>query len=172
MEENSMEPIYDGAPHNERHLFSLQMIWHRQHDLQTTSFGVDPRQLEGEALMEYIRGMVLALEDELHEALAETGWKPWADTTHLHADRFAGELVDALHFLVNLALVTGWTPEQFIDAYWAKAEVNARRQLAGYNGVDGKCPVCGRALDDPAVTCTAYECTDPQQPIFNDRATD
>ena len=49
-----------------------------QLELQITSYGSDPRGSDDNEKLEWIRWNVLALEDELHEALAETGWKPWA----------------------------------------------------------------------------------------------
>jgi dimeric dUTPase (all-alpha-NTP-PPase superfamily) len=102
--------------------------------------------------------MSLALTDELHEALNETGWKPWATSRHFNRAAFAGEMIDVLHFWVNLMLVAGVTEQDILDLYFAKADKNAKRQLAGYDGIDGKCKTCGRAFDDNAVLCTPIAC--------------
>jgi hypothetical protein len=96
----------------------------------------------------YLKDQILALLDETHEALNEMGWKPWASSRHLNAPEFAGELVDILCFLVNLALGVGLTPTQFFQMHEEKALRNIQRQEAKYDGLTGKCPVCKRALDD------------------------
>jgi hypothetical protein len=129
-----------------------------QWNLQVKSFGTDPNDLNDEEKLEWIRWNMLALMDELHEALAETGWKPWAKSKHLNRDAFISELVDAFHFLMNLMLVVNCDADEFLGKYFEKRGINAARQAAGYDGVTGKCPDCKRALDDTAVTCTPDGC--------------
>lgn len=102
--------------------------------------------------VEYIRWNVLAATAELHEALDETSWKPWATgIARLDRHRFRGELVDALHFLINMWLAAGYSAHEVYEAYTAKHDVNQARQAAGYDGVSTKCanPDCRRALDEP-----------------------
>lgn len=135
----------------------LDLIFERQSMLQRESFGVDPHRMDEETRNQYIRDMVLAATDELHEALAEVGWKPWATSRHLNRDAFVGELVDVLHFLVNLWLAAGATAEEVEQRYMDKANRNMIRQNQGYDGVWGKCPECNRALDDPGVMCSMEE---------------
>lgn len=136
----------------------LEDIFNRQRELQTKSFGVDPSSMSDADRARYIIDMNLALQDELHEALSEVGWKPWAKSRHFHRDAYVGELVDALHFLVNLFLVAGCDANEVAAKYQEKANRNAQRQAAGYDGVSGKCVACGRALDDPAVACSPGRC--------------
>lgn len=126
--------------------------------LQIKSFKVDPQSLSDEQKMDWIRWNVLAMEDELHEALAETGWKPWAKSQHINREAFISELVDAFHFFMNLMIIVNCTPDELLAKYAEKREVNAQRQEDGYDGVSGKCPNCKRALDDSAVLCTVDEC--------------
>lgn len=141
---------------------ALQLILNRQRELQKKSYGVDITSLDDEARARYIRDMTLALTDELHEALNETGWKPWATSRHFNRAAFIGELIDVLHFWCNLILVADVDEEVILDAYFAKADKNAKRQLAGYDGVAGKCSNCGRAYDDTAVLCTPVRCEDQE----------
>ena len=129
-----------------------------QHQLQIRSFGQDPKTLDDEGKLEWIRWNMLALMDELHEALAETGWKPWAKSKHVTRDAYVSELVDAFHFLMNLMLVVDCDADEFLAKYFEKRGINARRQAEGYDGVAGKCPDCKRALDDTAVNCTEAGC--------------
>lgn len=132
---------------------SLAQIFERQLELQRSSFNVDPPSLGDDARDEFIRWNVVALSDELHEALDEVHWKPWADASGWKdRDAYVKELVDALHFLVNLFLAAGATSEEVALRYLAKAEVNAARQAAGYDGVSTKCDHCGRATDEPEIS--------------------
>jgi dimeric dUTPase (all-alpha-NTP-PPase superfamily) len=138
-----------------------------QHELQIASYKKDPVGLDEETRTEFIRWNVLALEDELHEALGEVGWKPWATSRHLNREPFKKELVDALHFFMNLMLAADIDADELLDAYQAKREVNAKRQADGYDGVAGKCPRCSRALEDvpptySKVLCGICELNDPR----------
>lgn len=135
----------------------LNLIFERQKKLQEESFGVKLDELSEEARIVFIKDMILAATDELHEALAEVGWKPWATSRHVNREAFVGELVDVLHFIVNLWLAVGATPEEIQDRYQHKADKNAKRQAEGYDGVWGKCPDCKRAYDDAGVMCSAEE---------------
>ncbi len=103
----------------------------------------------------FIHWNVTAATDELHELLGEIGWKPWAKSRHINLEAARGEFIDALHFMLNMALVLGLTEAEDIRAlYDAKHAKNAKRQEEGYDGVSTKCPGCKRALDDDAVECT------------------
>lgn len=101
----------------------------------------------------FIHWNVTALTDELHELLAETSWKPWAKGDYINLTAAKSELVDAFHFLMNLAIVLGMDADELEEKYFAKRAKNIKRQEAGYDGVKGKCPGCKRALDDDGVEC-------------------
>jgi dimeric dUTPase (all-alpha-NTP-PPase superfamily) len=135
-----------------KHMMALQK------QMQVKHYGADPGSLEGEERIQFIKDMKLALEAELQEALDEVGWKPWATSRHVNEEAFKGELVDAWHFFMNLCLVANMGPQELYDRYLAKRQKNIARQVAGYDGVTGKCPQCKRALDDEAVTCTEEVC--------------
>lgn len=106
-----------------------------------------------EERMQAIRDNVLACTDELHEALGESGWKPWASSNHLNREAFQAEMVDAWHFFMNLMLHSGMTATDLYDGYVKKNAKNLQRQADGYDGVTTKCPGCKRAYDDEAVKC-------------------
>lgn len=130
---------------------ALAEMFTAQWELQVDGFDVDPQALRGEERAEYVRWNALALIAELTEALEEVGWKPWASDRSISPELFLKELVDAFHFLVNLALVAGgelrltpWeTGTYFADLYASKRQTNLDRQLEGYTGTD-KCPECKR----------------------------
>ena len=128
-------------------------MFDRQFDLQTNTYGYNFADMTNEERVEFIRWNVLALQDELHEALGEVGWKPWATSKHINRDAYTGELVDAWHFFMNLCLVVGMQGNELQSRYMAKASVNEQRQEDCYDGVSSKCPSCKRAYDDSAVKC-------------------
>lgn len=133
-------------------------MFDRQVSLQREAYGLDLEALAGRPVsdvrIQNIKNNVLALTDELHEALNEVGWKPWATSRHVNERAFQGEIVDALHFLINLYVLGGGTPDTLYDQYREKNDKNRKRQQAGYDGIQGKCPGCKRALDDVGVACT------------------
>lgn len=86
--------------------------------------------------------------DELHEALNEVSWKPWASAQFVNREAFIGEIVDALHFVGNLLAGVGCTDEELSAAYAEKMTRNAKRQLEGYDGVSDKCSICRRDMGD------------------------
>ena len=131
----------------------LEQVFEKQLELQTRITGSDPSTLSEEEKIQYIRIMVLALDDELHEALAEISWKPWASAHYINRDAYVSELIDAMHFLVNLFLVAGCDAREVAGLYAMKSAKNHKRQNDGYDGISTKCPVCRRALDDEFVTC-------------------
>lgn len=102
-------------------------------ELQAHSFDVDPAHLDDEAWADYVRDMTLAAIVELTEFLQETRWKPWkaeqgrpegpdADVAAVE------ELVDVLHFLMNLFVAMSVDGEELETSYRAKHEINVDRQ--------------------------------------------
>lgn len=108
----------------------------------------DPREMSTEEKAIFIKDMTLALTDELHELLSEVGWKPWASSRHVNTESARGELIDALHFFLNLALALNMDGDMLKEMYHAKHKKNQQRQEAGYDGVASKCGYCRRAHDD------------------------
>lgn len=105
---------------------------------------------------EYIKDMAYALEDEIHELTAETGWKPWSTSWHINELAAQGEWIDALHFMLNLANKLNLTEEGIVRLYNAKYAINKARAASKYDGVSTKCPECKRALDDPTTQCRVW----------------
>ena len=135
----------------------LSEMFVRQAKLQDRAYAhrFDVDAFTPERRADYVRTSTLAMIAEIIEALNEIGWKPWATNRDYDAAKVISELVDAWHFMMNVMLASGIKPETlasaFFDAYVAKSERNAQRQIAGYDGVTEKCPHCHRALDDVGV---------------------
>jgi hypothetical protein len=103
--------------------------------------------ISGQALTDYIVINTVAAEDELHEALNEVSWKPWASAEFMNREAFIGELVDCLHFIGNMLVGVDFTDEEFTKAYSEKMIRNRDRMTHGYTGLE-KCRSCKRSKDD------------------------
>jgi hypothetical protein len=124
-----------------------------QYELQSEAYGFSTDELSGDDLIQYLFFNAYAITDEIHEAMQEVSWKPWVTTPFFNRPQFLKELIDAAHFLNNLWLAaTGMDPEGaaalFAVMYEEKHDLNAKRQVDGYDGVTSKCSHCKRALDD------------------------
>lgn len=133
----------------------FQLMLQMQLDLQKQHMkDGDPQELNGSAMADFMRWNAFALEDEVHEAMAEVGWKPWASSRHINQEAFLKEMVDAFHFFMNMLLCglhhlnPNEIADQFTRAYITKNAVNAQRMADGYDGVSSKCGWCHRELTD------------------------
>lgn len=148
-------------------------LFRLQHDLQTETYGHNFQAMLASERIQFVKNMKLALEAELQEALDETQWKPWVKPrgSWINRDAYVGEMVDVLHFFVNMLLVLGDDPRdlavEVFQRYRRKHAVNRQRQVDGYDGVSTKCPVCRRALDDSAVTCNTTNIDIYPEPVLS-----
>lgn len=109
----------------------------------------DPKDLgPTPARMYFVLWNMWALADELHEAMDEMPWKPWATSTRFDRKAVIREIVDAMHFLANILRVVDCTGAELTTEYLRKNLVNLQRQTKGYDGKTGKCGACGRELSD------------------------
>jgi hypothetical protein len=132
----------------------LGEMFELQGDLQRETYGAHPADITSlQERVQFGKDMHIAITDELHEALGEISWKPWAKGEYFNEEAYQGELVDAFHFFMNLCMLGNMTPEVLFEKYKAKRLKNIKRQEDGYDGVSTKCPRCKRALDDAAVKC-------------------
>lgn len=123
--------------------------------LQNDYYGGIPTPDDPEAFADYMTWNALAAIKELGEALDEVGWKTWATPRGwVNRDAFIRECVDVNHFVANMLAAVGCTDTEYEVSYRAKQEVNRIRAGSGTYDGRNKCPVCGRALDDPTTRCT------------------
>lgn len=162
---------------------SLRTILQQQLDLQRT-YDTDPTQMRGDDRIHWFITMIVACEDELHEALNEVGWKPWTSSRHIDEDKAFNELRDALQFLINaMFTMKQITPVQMTDlirnAMRDKIAINRNRDALGYTGVNEKCKKCKRALDEisdthvftnESATVTLVRCTCGTDTVFTNSA--
>jgi hypothetical protein len=136
--------------------------------LQTDVYGADYSKLHSDApedlnaLIEFIRWNMLAIDDELAEVRKAISWKPWQhDEPYADRKEIVKECVDVLHFVANILCAAGATDDELDAEYLLKMQKNADRQKNGYKVLDPgvKCVSCFRALDDYDVSsCTDTEC--------------
>lgn len=143
---------------------SLVGLFEAQAKIQTLAYGRDPREITDPVeRIQFIRDMREALEAELQEMMDEIGWKPWATSKHVNEEAGGKELSDVMLFFINLCFAFRVTPQMLAENTFEKMQRNLDRQLAGYDGVIGKCSTCGRAMDDTAVRCYP----DPKHPGYS-----
>lgn len=87
----------------------------------------------------FININLLAIFDELCEAMRETSWKNpleieygWKKTQLFNSENFKEELIDVFHFFINLCIAAGIEPEQLLVGYLNKNKINHKRQDKGY----------------------------------------
>lgn len=140
----------------------LKELFMKQHKIQTKAYGQDPYLITNPVeRIQFIKDMHTALQMEMGEMLEETGWKPWATSNHVNEEAMQGELADMLLFYINLCFAANANAEVIFYKTMEKMDRNLLRQLEGYDGISGKCYICKRALDDPAVDCTEFEAPEP-----------
>ena len=81
---------------------------------------------------EFINIMTLACIDELMESIRETPWKPWKKNQTMNTEKFKNELIDVQHFVINLALSSGMSANEFYQRFMEKNKENHKRQNEDY----------------------------------------
>jgi dimeric dUTPase (all-alpha-NTP-PPase superfamily) len=88
---------------------------------------------------QFVNQMTLASIEESLEIMRETPYKNpefvpfgWKKTQGLDIEKMQGELVDLLHFWLNLCLVARMTPSDVLNKYLEKNKLNHTRQDTGY----------------------------------------
>ena len=117
----------------------LKAIMEKQRELQTR-LGTNFATMSDEDRAAFMRNHRGYLADEVAEALYEMpNYKLWKDYSNMSPEardvawqKVRMELVDSLHFFVNLLLCAGFTAEELYEMYMAKNAENHRRQDAGY----------------------------------------
>lgn len=151
----------------------LEQIMKMQCELQNR-LGTDFSNMTPEERADFMRNHRGYLADEVAEALYEMpNYKLWKDYSNMSEEQVAiawqkvrMELIDSLHFFVNLLLCAGMTADEVHEMYMMKNRENHRRQDDGYTAdvsyrdqavedVMGKyedLPLCAVEMDGEAYT--------------------
>ena len=86
-----------------------------------------PKDSEGK-----VSALCTAIIHEAVELQRTTNWKWWKTPVEFDQKQAREELIDIWHFVVQASLELGLGPEDILDEYKKKNEINRQRQLAGY----------------------------------------
>lgn len=81
----------------------------------------------------YLKHLAWCIVEELGEAMNELKNRPWKSSFTI-TDRvhYQEELVDVLHFFIELCIASGITPDHLHTLYTGKHQENLDRQKRGY----------------------------------------
>ncbi|HMV01659.1 MAG TPA: dUTPase [Chitinophagales bacterium] len=100
-------------------------------------FGHNFDNLESDQKVIYIKDTILSMTDELHEVLNLFPWKNWKNYSgehhNLNLPLIKEEVVDALHFFINLCLMIGISSNELFDEFIKKNNKNIERIKNGIN---------------------------------------
>ena len=81
----------------------------------------------------YTKENLVYIIDECTEILDWINWKPWKRTRkEVNVEEVKYEIIDILHFWVNLCLIWGIDVDDVYRYYFHKQRINVKRQDTGY----------------------------------------
>ena len=86
-----------------------------------------PKDTEGK-----VSALCTAIMHEAVELQRTTNWKWWKTPTKFNEEEAREELIDIWHFVVQASLELNLTPEDILEEYERKNEINRQRQKDGY----------------------------------------
>lgn len=88
---------------------------------------------------QYINQMILAIHEEAVEIMRESAYKNpnlvpfgWKKGQVINNEKFKEEIIDILHFIFNLCIVSEMGPNEIYERYMNKHKENLNRQKDGY----------------------------------------
>ena len=79
-----------------------------------------------------ISALCTAIMHEAVELQRTTNWKWWKTPVEFNETEAREELIDIWHFVVQASLELKLTPEDILEEYKKKNEINRERQRSGY----------------------------------------
>jgi dimeric dUTPase (all-alpha-NTP-PPase superfamily) len=79
-----------------------------------------------------VAALCTAIIHEAVELQRTTNWKWWKKPVSFNKDEAKEELIDIWHFVVQASLELGLTPQDILDEYKRKNEINRERERSGY----------------------------------------
>ena len=81
---------------------------------------------------EKISALCTAIMHEAIELQRTTNWKWWKTPTAFNQMEAKEELIDIWHFVIQASIELNLTPDEILDEYKRKNEINRQRQKDGY----------------------------------------
>jgi dimeric dUTPase (all-alpha-NTP-PPase superfamily) len=72
--------------------------------------------------------ILTAIIHEAVEAQRETAWKWWKDSKGINYELLREETIDIFHFIIQLCLELDITPNELMEHYQKKRDINIKRQ--------------------------------------------
>jgi len=117
----------------------LDSIYKHQYDLQEKLGTLNKIKESPQMRQQFINQMILALHEESTEIMRETAYKNpdfmpfgWKKTQVENPEKFKEEIIDIIHFIMNLAIVSGMKPDEIHERYLNKNKENYKRKQDGY----------------------------------------
>ena len=111
-------------------MHTYHVIEDRNNLLQTYDVPVDLHDKMGQARL---KDFAWRITEELGEAMNCLKNKPWKQTQmSTDVEHYQEEVADALHFFIELCILSGLGPDELFDMYMAKSKVNEFRQESQY----------------------------------------
>ena len=79
-----------------------------------------------------VSALCTAIMHEAVELQRTTNWKWWKTPTEFNKDEAREELIDIWHFVIQASLELNLTPDDIVNEYKRKNEINRERQRNGY----------------------------------------
>ncbi len=117
----------------------LDIIYNEQYKFQK-NFGILKKINKSSAMkQQYINQMILALHEEAVEIMRESPYKNpnyvpfgWKKEQKFNIEKFKEEIIDIIHFVINLCIVVDMKPQEIYDKYLNKNKENHQRQKDNY----------------------------------------
>jgi hypothetical protein len=117
----------------------LELIFKTQERLQSM-YGYKLRNLKDKEKLKKSIDMILAMFDELSEIMDFLPWKPWKKykvskvlNDGVNQKEIRMEIIDILHFYVNLCIIWDLNPKTLYNFYISKNKENIDRIRRGYS---------------------------------------
>ena len=81
---------------------------------------------------EKISALCTAIMHEAEELQRTTNWKWWKTPAAFNQTEAKEELIDIWHFVIQASIELNLTPNEILDEYKRKNEINRQRQKDGY----------------------------------------
>lgn len=117
----------------------LTEMYNKQFNLQKKLGTIDKFNESQAMKQQFINQMILALHEEAVEIMRETAYKNpdyvpfgWKKHQEFNNEKFQEEIIDIIHFVLNLAIVSGMSPNEIFNKYMEKNKENANRKENNY----------------------------------------
>lgn len=123
-----------------KELDRLGKLFEMQKTLQENAYGYSFDTLTLKERVVFIKEMSIHATQEIHEMMYELPYfKPWKDYDgmteaehNVAMNKAREEYIDVVHFMLNMGIGLGITPEGVFNGYAEKNQENYDRQVEGY----------------------------------------